>query len=114
MSGKLKILGQSSPKIDELIDLYITPNLIHVGNASLFVCNQNSNQILFRVSIALAGASDDPKQYLYYDTALAANTTQIINMSIVLGPSDVIRVRTDTTSVSFNLLGLELELTYKE
>ena len=76
--------------------------------SSVIVCNQNSTTILFRLSIAVNGASNDPKQYLYYDLPLDGNDTFISTVGISLAANDVVRVQSDTSNVSFNIFGVEI------
>jgi hypothetical protein len=58
--------------------------------------------------VAVAGAVDNAKQYLFYDTAIAANTTVTVTIGITLGAADVVRVYATLATLSFNLFGVEL------
>jgi len=72
---------------------------------SIFVCNRGAGATTFRIAIAYLGIADDVSQYLFYDEAIAANTTRQIEFSAskVLGFSDVIRAYTAGASVSVNI-----------
>ena len=77
--------------------------------SSLVVCNRHSTDtIAFRISVAVAAAGDNNKQYLYYDVLLDPNDTFIAVVGLTLSAGDLIRVQTDTESVSFSLFGVEL------
>lgn len=105
----LKILGQSVPTATTLTALYTVPASTSAVISSIVICNQNSSTtIKFRISLAKAGAADTPAQYLYYDLPLIANDTFIATIGISLATTDVIRIQSDTASVSFNVLGCEV------
>ena len=105
----LKILGQAAPGATILTNLYTVPASTSTYVTSIIICNQNSaTTVKFRVSVAPGGAVDNAKQYLYYDLPLDNNDTFIATIGITLATTDVIRVQSDTTNVSFNLLGIEL------
>lgn len=109
MTETLKILGQVVPGINSLTDLYTVPASTSVSISSIIVCNQNSNtQILFSISVAVNGVSDDPKQYIYYNVPLVENDTFIATVGLTMGAGDILRIKTDSNNVSFNLFGAEV------
>lgn len=103
----VKVLGQLNPSINVLTDFYTVPALKTVVTSSIVICNQSAVAVHFRISVAVAGAVDAVKQYLYYDIGLSANDTFIATIGFTLAASDVVRVRADSASVSFNLFGDE-------
>jgi hypothetical protein len=107
VADTVKVLGQLSPGATTLTDLYTVPAVTQVVASSLVICNQNAVAVTFRVSVAVAGAGDDPKQYIYYGQSLAANATFIATIGISLGAADVVRVYASSTAMSFNLYGVE-------
>jgi len=105
----LKVLGQAVPTANVLTDLYTVPASSSAVISSIVVCNQNSSStIAFRVSVAVGGAADTPKQYLYYDLPLTNNDTFVATIGISLAQNDVVRIQSDTANVSFNLVGVEV------
>jgi hypothetical protein len=108
MAETLKVLGQDDPTATVLTDLYTVPGATSAVVSSIMVCNQNATAIKFRVSVAIAGAADDPKQYLYYDVAIPALNTFAATLGVSLATTDVVRVESDTANVSFNLFGTEV------
>lgn len=104
----LKVLGQLVPAEDALEVLYTVPNGMFASISSISVCNQNSQEIGFRIAVAVGGEADDPKQYLYFDVPLNANDTFVSTIGITLSAGDVIRVRSDEPNVSFSLFGVEV------
>src|ERR1700748_958631 len=104
MTESLKVLAQLVPTPITLSDLYIVPTATSTSVSSITVCNQNgSTNILFRVSIAVGGATDDPKQYIYYDLVLGNNDTFIATIGLSLSAGDVVRIKSSDPNVSFNL-----------
>ena len=106
MAETLKVLYQSNPPASVLTDLYTAPSQATVS--SIVVCNQSSTDATFRLSVAVAGASDDPKQYLYYGTWLPGNDTFIATIGITLGSTDVIRIYATSASISCSIFGVEV------
>jgi hypothetical protein len=103
-----KVLGQSNPAATTLTDLYTVPGATSVVSSSIVVCNRGSGTIKFRISVAVAGAADDNKQYLFYDTPLQKNSSMTVVLGITLAATDVVRVRTDVATASFNIFGAEV------
>lgn len=106
MAESIKVLGQINPIAGVLTTAYTAPNQAVVS--SLSICNQSATPTTFRVSIAVAGAADDPKQYLYYDVPLSGNATFIATIGVTLGATDVIRVQSGGGVLSFNFFGSEV------
>ena len=107
MSDQIKVLGQSAPDATTTTALYTVPNLVQTTVSSLVVCNRAGTAGTFRVSVHVAGATADNKQYLFYDSALAANTTQTVVIGMCLNQSDVVKVYASSADFSFNLFGVE-------
>ena len=108
MAESFKVLGQAAPAPTVLTDLYTVPALKQTVGSTIVVCNHNAASIKFRVSIAVGGAADAPKQYLYFDALLPDNSSVAATFGLSLDTTDVVRVQTDTASVSFNLFGTEV------
>lgn len=107
MTEVIKVLGQLKPAAATLSTLYTVPGATTVVSSSITVCEQAGAATTFRISVAIAGAADDPKQYLVWDAALAANETKAFTLGITLGAADVVRVRSTSGSASFNIFGAE-------
>lgn len=108
MSEVLKTLGQSAPAATTLTALYTVPASTQTTCSSVVVCNQNGGAIKFRISVAVAGEADTPKQYLYWDVSVAKGDSFVATLGITLATTDVVRVQSDTANVSFNLFGAEI------
>jgi hypothetical protein len=76
--------------------------------STIVVCNRNGSPILYRLSIALAGAADNVKQYIAYDVTLQANTSDSWTIGVTLAATDVVRARSDTANVSVNVFKAEM------
>lgn len=107
MAQTYKTLGQLNPGATTLTALYTVPAATSAVASTLVVCNQAASAGSFRVSVAVAGAADNAKQYLCYDVAIAANTTYTFTLGITLATTDVVRVYASSASQSFNLFGVE-------
>lgn len=107
MADTLKVLGQSAPIATTLTTLYTVPSSTTVTTSTLTICNQGA-ATTFRVSVSVQGAADVAKQYLYYDTAIGANTTIHATIGMTLGAFDEVRVYNTLATVSFNLFGVQV------
>jgi hypothetical protein len=107
MTDVIKVLGQLDVSATTTTVLYTVPNLTQTTVSSLVICNRSGSGITFRVSIHVAGAGADDKQFIFYDQALAANTTQTVVIGICLGQADIVKVYASAANVSFNLFGVE-------
>lgn len=103
-----KVLAQAAPAATTLTDFYTVPGATATVFSTVTVCNQNAASIKFRISVAVAGAADAAKQYLYYDSVLVANGSVTLTLGITLAATDVMRIYADTTNVSFNAFGVEV------
>jgi hypothetical protein len=108
MAETIKVLGQLSPAATTLTDLYTVPASTSVVVSSIVACNRDTSKGSFRVSVAVAGATDDPKQYLFYDVEVKAVDAIVATIGITLGAADVVRVYASSANFSFNLFGTEV------
>lgn len=106
MAENIKVLGQQTPLAGVMTTIYTATNAAVVSTISC--CNQNTFDVKIRISIAVAGAVDDPKQYIYYDVPLEGNNSFALTAGITLANSDVIRGYSDRGNVSFNVFGTEV------
>lgn len=107
LAESLKVLAQVNPAATTLSTLYTVPSSTSATASSLVVCNQGADAT-FRVSVAVAGAADNAKQYIYYGLSIPANETFIATIGLTLAQTDVVRVYCSTANCSFSLFGCEL------
>lgn len=108
MSDTVKVLGQVNPAATTLTTLYTVPGARTTTVSTLTACNQAAVAATFRVSVQVAAAADNAKQYLYYDLNLAANDTFAATLGITLAATDVVKVYASSATLSFNLFGVEV------
>ncbi len=108
MADTLKVLAQSNPSATTLTDIYTVPASTSAVISSIVVCNQAGTSATFRVSIQVANAADNAKQYLYYDLTIPGNDTFIATLGISLAATDVIAIFASTATLSFNVFGVEI------
>ena len=107
MADTYKVLGQSIPQAGVLDNTYTAASGAVVS--SVLVCNQGRNTAKFRISVAVAGAADTAKQYIYYDVEVFGNDTFNAVLGLTLAATDVVRCMSDTAGlVSFNVFGIEV------
>ena len=103
----LKVLAQLNPAATTLTTLYTVPGATTAAVSSIVICNQAASDATFRISVAIAGAADNAKQYLYYDTTVNANDSFVATIGSTLGAADVVRAYASTTTLSFVAFGAE-------
>ena len=108
MADATKVLSQTIPSVTTLTDSYTVPGATTTVVSSFVVCNQAGTDASFRISVAVAGAADTPKQYLYFDLPLPANDTFAGTLGISLAATDVVRVYASSANLSFNFFGVEV------
>lgn len=108
MADTLKVLAQSYPISSTLTDAYIVPVATQAVVSTIVVSNLGSYFAKFRVAIAIAGGADTFSQYIRYDVPVPPNDGFDITIGITLGAGDIIRVYSDTGSISFNILGVQV------
>lgn len=104
--GAPRLLAQINPAATTATTLYTVSTGVDTEVTRLYVCNQAGGAGTFRVAVVRANETLGAKSYLYYDTAIAANATTILE-NITLGAGDFIVVYASSTSQSFNLFGAE-------
>ena len=107
MATTQKVLAQTKPSATTLTDSYTVPAATQATISTIMVTNQSATATSFRLSVAVAGAADDTKQYLYYDIAIPGNDTFAATVGITLAATDVIRVYNTLATLSFNIFGVE-------
>ena len=107
MSDTLKVLGQVDPSATTTTTLYTVPDKTMNTISSIVAANRTGSAITFRLSVHVAGAGADDKQYLYYDKSVAANDSLTIVIGITLNQTDVLKVYTSAVDMSFNVFGCE-------
>ena len=108
MADSPKVLGQSNPSATTLTDAYTVPSSTSTVVSTITVCNRSSSSTTFRLSVAVAGAADDNKQYLYYDVNINGNDTIALTLGITLATTDKIRVYAGAATLTFKIFGTEI------
>ena len=107
MSDVIKVLGQLDPAATTTTTLYTVPSETMTTVSSFVACNRTGSAITFRLSVHVAGASADDKQYIYYDKSVAATDVLIAVIGMTLNQTDVLKVYASAVDMSFNLFGVE-------
>lgn len=101
----LKVLGQAALAATTLTDIYTAPT--PAVTSSIVVCNRGASVGKFRIAVAVAGAANDNKQYLFYDTEILPNETYTAVIGVTIGATDVIRAYSDIADLSVSVFGEE-------
>ena len=107
MADNLKVLGQLDVSATTVTTLYTVPDMTQTTISSIVAANRTGSAITFRLSVHVAGAGADDKQYLYYDKSVSANDSFAIVLGITLNQTDVLKVYASSANMSFNAFGCE-------
>jgi hypothetical protein len=106
MATTLKVAGQVAPSAATLTTLYTVPAATQfVGQ--IVAANTSATPTAIRVSVQIAAAADNIKQYITYDTPIAANDVITIG-GVALNATDVVKVYNTLATVSFSIMGQEI------
>lgn len=108
MAQTYKVLGQVAPTAATLTTLYTVPASTSTVVSSITVCNQSAVATTYRISIQVAAAADNVKQYIAYDAPLAGNETKTYTLGITLATTDVLKCYATLATVTFNAFGAEI------
>ena len=108
MADTLKVLGQADLAATTLTDVYTVPAATSTTVSSIVICNRAGTSTTFRVSVSVAGAADDVKQYIYYGLTIPANETFIATVGLTLAATDVLRFYAAASSVTASAYGVEV------
>lgn len=108
MAETIKVLGQAAPGATTETDVYTVPALTSAVVSNITICNRGSAATTFRLSIAVAGAATENKQYLVYDENIAGNRPYEWTTGITLGAGDVVRLYSGNNQLSINVFGKEV------
>ena len=107
MADSLKVLAQLDPAATTTTTLYTVPDITQTTISSIVAANRTGSAITFRLSVHVAGAGADDKQFVFYDKSVAANDSFAIVIGMTLNQADVLKVHTSAVDMSFNVFGCE-------
>jgi glucose-6-phosphate dehydrogenase assembly protein OpcA len=108
MTIAYKILGQTNPSGNVDTTAYTVPAGNNTVISTINVCNQATTSANFRIAVRQAGASLTSSQYLVYDSEISSRDTISFTIGVTLGATDVVTVRANSSTLSFNLFGSEI------
>jgi len=108
MAEALKVLGQAALAATTPTDVYTVPSGKSSVISTVFLCNRSAGAVAVRLSVAVAGAGADNKQYVYYDVSVPANDTLALTAGITLAATDVLRAYAASADISVNVFGSEI------
>lgn len=116
MGQTYKVLGQVCPTTTGVLTtLYTVPATTSAVVSSIVVTDVGNAGGGFAVSVAVAGAADNIKQYLYgaptHGLYIDPLDTFAATMGITLAAGDVVRVKTisgGTSEITYQLFGSEI------
>jgi len=108
MATTYKVLGQVNPAATTATTLYTVPASTQTIVSTLTVTNQTATAGTYRISLRVAAAADNAKQYIAYDVSLPGNASDTLTLGVTLGATDVITVYASAATSSFNAFGSEI------
>ena len=98
-------LAQATPAAGSPVDVYTVP-ASKLATVRVLVTNRGGAALAYRLSVAPLGVADANSQYFVYDEALNANASGS-SPPLVLQATDVVRVTTDTATLTVTVIGIE-------
>jgi hypothetical protein len=110
MATTLKQLGQLMPTNTTAASLYSPGASTQTLIKSIVVCNTSGDPVAYRVFHDDNGTTYDTTTALYYDVALAGNTTIVLEFNLAMNDSTGnLAVRTDrANNITFTCYGAEI------
>ena len=108
MTDTFKTLSQTYPAARTLTAAYTVPGSTSTVISTVAACNQGTDTAKIRLSVAVAGAAGEAKQYRWYDVQVLPGDTFSATVGLSLAATDVVRVYSDLGTVSFNLFGVQV------
>lgn len=108
MAEVRKLLGSAATAAATPKVLYTVPALTEAIVSVITVCNTNltaGGAAKFRINVGVSGLADE---IMYYDQAIAINTTQVLKLGLCLAAGTIITVRSDTADLVFKASGVEI------
>ena len=107
MATTYKVLGQSNPAAATDTTLYTVPASTATVVSTISIANLGTTGT-FRIAIRPAAAGIANEHYLVYDATLNANDSITLTLGVTLATTDVVRVYSSNTNLSFSLYGSEI------
>jgi hypothetical protein len=108
MATTYKVLGQVAPAATTNTDLYTVPSATSAVISTLVIANLDSTAATYRVAVRPAGETLADKHYIAYDVNVNGADSTTLTLGLTLAATDVITVRSSTTTLAFNLSGTEI------
>lgn len=101
MATYYKVGGQADLVAGVLTNIYTVPSTLKVLVSSVIFTNRHATlSRSVRFSVAVAGAADHVKQYIYWDVSIPPLGTLAWTAPLTVGENDTVRARSDADSVS--------------
>jgi glucose-6-phosphate dehydrogenase assembly protein OpcA len=108
MPTTYKVLGQVAPSATTDTNLYTVPAATQTVVSTIAVTNRAATAATYRIAVRVAGATIANKDYIAYDSTVAANDSTMLTIGITLAATDVITVYASSANLSFNAFGSEI------
>jgi len=108
MAETFKTLGQVALPATTRAIFYTVPAATQTVCSSIEICNRTNGNLTYRLGIAVAGAADDLKQYIAYDTLLLKNTTTILTLGKAMAATDALFGYASAVGITMQASGVEI------
>ena len=108
MPTTYKVLGQVAPGATTNTTLYTAPSATQAVLSTLVIANLAGTSATYRIAVRPAGETLANKHYIAYDIGVAGNDSTTLTLGLTLAATDVVTVYSSTTTLAFNLSGMEI------
>jgi len=88
--------------------LYVVPASTEAIVSTVVICNRSSSKVTYRWAVVPSGGAAADANWQEYDTELLGNQSDFRTLGVSLPTGAEIRIRADSTSVSFSAYYVEV------
>lgn len=109
MAFTYKMLGQNRPSDTNAVDIYTVPAGTEAIISSIVICNVTNAAATFRVFQRVSAAAAGESNAIAFDQTVPANSTTTIEAKLTMQATNVLTVRSGTSSaLTFTVNGTEI------
>ena len=108
MAESFKTFGQVALPATARTVFYTVPAATQAVCSSIEICNRTNGNLTYRLGVAVAGAADDAKQYIAFDSLLLKNSTTILTIGQAMGAGDQLFGFASAVGITMQASGTEI------
>lgn len=106
-----KVLAQSAPSSNAVINVYTVPAATNTVISTMMICNRATVNVSYNIAIQPGGASLGNQHYIAFNSLVPANDSIALTIGMSLAATDNVAIQANTTGInnlSFTIFGTEI------